>query len=162
MGEFDRMTVLLVEPHAMVRRQLCGALEELGIGAILSADTVPKGLALVGKTPIDVVFVDWSNATDALDLLVRLRGEDSPNPFLPAVVVSAHGDRDHVRQARNAGATEYLLTPFAPQSVAARLRAVTQHPRRFVDCADFFGPDRRRHRCRDLDGPERRHESAVN
>lgn len=160
MGDFSRMTILLVEPHAMVRRQLCGALESLGVGAVLAVDSVPEGLALVARAPIDAVFIDWSHSTDALEMLGLLRREGSPNPYLPAVVVSAHGDREHVSQARNAGATEYLLKPFAPQSVAARLRAVTKNPRRFVDCADFFGPDRRRHRCRDLDGPERRQDNA--
>lgn len=156
MDGFERMTILAVEPHSIVRRQLHGILEQLGIGTILAAETVSDGLRLIGERDIDALFVDWSNQTDALDMLIRLRGPGSPNPFLPAIVVTAHCDRDHVRQARNAGATEYLLKPIAQQSVAARLRAVTRHPRRFVDCADFFGPDRRRHTCRDLDGPDRR------
>lgn len=157
MDEFDRMTVLLVDPHLSARAQLRVLLEELGVRAVLDVPGPAEAIAAIRTHSPDVAFVDWSAATDAPALLRRLREPGSPNPFLPVVVVTAYGDREHVREVRDAGATEYLLKPFAPQSVAARLRAVVKYPRRFVECRDFFGPDRRRHSCRDWPEDKRRH-----
>lgn len=156
MDDFERMTILLVEPHQLVRRILRDILHMLGAGGVVAVDGIDAGYRIIGDMQVDAVFTDWSNSTDAISLLRLLRAVDSPNPFVPVVVMTAYGDREHVREARDEGANEYMLKPFAPHTVASRLKAVTCHPRMFVKCGDFFGPDRRRRSWLDFSGPERR------
>lgn len=156
MDDFARYTVLLIEPHQLVRRIMRDILRVIGVGNTHAVETIEDGYCWLKNNHADVVMVDWSSATDAMSLLRLLRAEDSPNPYVPVVVVSAYGDRDHVREARDGGASEYMLKPFAPQTVVARLHSVIDHPRLFVKATSFFGPDRRRHRSLDLPGPERR------
>lgn len=159
MGDFERMTVLLVEPHQLVRRILRDILRGLGVGSSVAVDTIEDAYRHLADAPVDLIFTDWSSATDAIALLRLVRAEDSPNPFVPVVVMSAYGDRDHVRAARDLGINEYMLKPFAPQTVASHLRAVARQPRMFVRSGNFFGPDRRRHRGQEFPGPERRRQS---
>lgn len=146
MERFDDLVLLVVEPHALMRRLLRDLLRSLGAAAVLCAETIEDGFKLLGETHVDVVFTDWSPSTDALGLLALVRAPDSPNPFVPVIVVSAFCEVERVLRARDCGADEFLLKPFSPQKVAARLHSVLDHPRRFVDDGTFFGPDRRRHR----------------
>ena len=43
-----------------------------------------------------------------------------------------------------ARADEMLARPFSSQAVLVRLKSVLDRPRRFVDCASYIGPCRRR------------------
>lgn len=160
MDRLDMLTVMVVEPHALGRRLLRDLLKSTGIGLVLTEETMEAALETFGSVHVDVVFTDWSSSTDAPALLGMLRGSDSTNRFVPVVVVSGFNDIEHVRQARDSGANEYLLKPFTPAAVLARLRAVATHPRPFVDAGSFFGPDRRRHRL-EWPSPERRRTSRY-
>lgn len=161
MDDFARCTVLLVEPHQLVRRIMRDILRVMGVAGTHVVDTVENAYAWLKENHADVAFVDWSSSTDALALMRLLRADDSPNPYMPVVVISAYGDRDHVRLARDAGVNEYMLKPFSPQTVVKRMRSVVEQPRMFVKSGQFFGPDRRRHRSLDFPGPERRHEARF-
>lgn len=156
MGDFERSTVLLVEPHLLARRILREILHDIGVGNVTAVDSNDLAFGFLTDTHVDAVFLDWSDETDAVALMRRLRSADSPNPYVPVVIMTGFCDREHVHKARDEGANEYLLKPFAPHTVACRLKAVTCNPRMFVRCNSFFGPDRRRHSWLDFSGPERR------
>lgn len=158
MNAFESMTALLVEPHQPVRRILRDILRVLGFAEVRAVDNPEDAIKLLEDEGmhVDVIFADWSGTCDAVTLLRLLRAEESPDPFVPVIVMSAHSDRDHVKMARDLGAHEYILKPFAPQTVTAHLNTMFKHPRLFVHSDAFFGPDRRRHRGLDFPGPERR------
>lgn len=145
MDDFSGLTIMVVDPHALGRRLLRDHLKAIGVGIVLTQETLEQALETFAKIHIDVIFADWSGSTDAPALLGMLRSSDSANRFVPVVVVSGFNDIDHVLHARDGGASEYLLKPFTPAAVTSRLRTVTHHPRPFVDTTEFFGPDRRRH-----------------
>jgi len=161
MDDFERSTVLLVEPHLLVRRILRDILHGMGVSNVTAVDSLDLACKFIADTHVDTIFVDWSDATDAMALMRRLRSADCANPYVPVVIMTAYADHEHVRQARDAGANEYLLKPFAPHTVACRLKSVTAHPRMFVQCSSFFGPDRRRHSWVDFAGPERRRATSY-
>lgn len=83
------------------------------------------------------------------------RDPDSPNKALPIIVVSTPMTPFEVSGLRDAGVTEMLVHPITAKSLAARIEAVTQRPRAFVQSDRFVGPDRRRH-SRPYTGSERR------
>ena len=58
-----------------------------------------------------------------------------------------------IAAARDAGVTEFLRKPFAPQHIALRLESLRKAPRPFVEAESYAGPDRRR---RVADAPKRR------
>ncbi len=107
--------------------------------------------------PVDMVITDWQmSPMSGLELTSLIRkSPDSPNTFVPIILVTAYREREHVFKARDAGVTEYVVKPVAPKSLYSRLEAAIERPRRFVRVGEFFGPDRRRH-SKDFEGEDRR------
>ncbi|WP_298723917.1 response regulator [uncultured Ferrovibrio sp.] len=120
-----------------------------------------------GRDRVDALICRWElpaaegDLSDGLDLIRRLRNEPaSPNPFLPAIIVTATITRERVREALDAGVNELLVLPLSAKSLEIRLREVIDKPRKFVRGGGYFGPDRRRFTRPDYPGPFRRAEDA--
>jgi DNA-binding response OmpR family regulator len=78
-------------------------------------------------------------------LLNKIRNDtNSDNPFVPVIMVTAHGEADRVIEARDAGMTEYLTKPISAKGLYQRIASIVESERPFVRVSDFFGPDRRR------------------
>ena len=92
---------------------------------------------------------------------VRL-SHDSPNPYVPIMMITGHTERQKVEAARDAGITEFLAKPVTAQGLFLRIAEIVERPRPFVRCAEYFGPDRRRRADERYPGPWRRHEDIEN
>jgi DNA-binding response OmpR family regulator len=91
---------------------------------------------------------------DGLELTRLIRtSEDSPDPFVPIIMLSGHVDR--MRAARDAGVSEFMMKPVSVRTFLACLGAVVERPRPFVRANGYFGPDRRR-MLTPFSGPDRR------
>lgn len=115
------------------------------------------------KRPVDLVITDWQmKPMSGLKLTSLIRkSPDSPNTFVPIILVTAYREREHVFKARDAGVTEYVIKPVSPKGLFSRVEAVIERPRRFVRIGEFFGPDRRRHN-KEFDGSDRRGQEKPN
>ncbi len=87
--------------------------------------------------------------------LVR-QAADSPNPFLPIIMLTGHAEKSRVMEARDAGVTEFVVKPVTARAVLDRLNAVIFHARPFVRTSEYFGPCRRRRDDPNHAGPWRR------
>ena len=85
---------------------------------------------------------------------------DSPNPFMPIVMITGHSERSRVNAARDAGVNEFLVKPVTAKSLMDRINTVVNHPRSFVKGGTYFGPDRRRRKDMNYAGPWRRKEES--
>ena len=158
----SRLNVILVEKHTNMRLLLRRVLEELGIKMVRdSRDPVAAFRMHLGE-PADLVLTDWAPGLDGLGLLGQLRrGDDSPDPFVPVIVVTANTEMKHVIRARDMGMTEFLAKPISAKLLYSRIRSIIEKRRLFVKNNTFFGPDRRRRRM-ELDGPDRRSHANFN
>jgi DNA-binding response OmpR family regulator len=94
---------------------------------------------------------------NGLDFARQVRtSPQSPNPFLPIIMLTGHTHIDHVRLARDAGVNEFLAKPVSVKAIFTRLVSVIEHPRPFVRTKAYFGPCRRRRATEEYRGPERR------
>ena len=93
-----------------------------------------------------LILTDWEmKPVDGLRLVRRIRmGKDSPNRYVPIVMVTGHNNVDRVMQARNAGANDFLVKPVSAKSVYLRIRSTMENPRPFLRTKTYVGPDRRR------------------
>ena len=169
MGEYDfsLFSVLIAEDSAYMRRLLSSVLRAVGVGTVLQASNGGEAIELmkrmstepekVGVSSVDIVMSNWMmDPVDGLMLLKWLRrNKESPDRFMPFVMITGFVDRDKLEQARDHGVTEFLAKPYSVQSLVARLLAVIDRPREFVLAPEYFGPDRRR-RPLDYAGAERR------
>lgn len=160
MTDPDAATVLLVEDNAQVRRLLGAVLRAIGIGRVVSAANGSEAIRILrqqataardgtdgedGATRFDVVISDWKmHPGDGVALLRWIRRHrESPNRFVPFLMLSAYVDPDRVRLARDLGASAYIAKPFTADTVARYVSIALTDARRFVEIGDYFGPDRR-------------------
>jgi response regulator RpfG family c-di-GMP phosphodiesterase len=94
---------------------------------------------------------------NGLEFIEKIRkSPESPNPYVPVILMTGYSDRARVEMARDAGVTEFLMKPYTSKDLYSRIVQIIEKPRQFVDCGTFFGPDRRRRKNFDYDGPLRR------
>lgn len=163
-------TILIVEDQMQIRGLLASVLRTFGVGNILRASngaeaidmlrTAARDPSAAGASQIDAVLSDWvMHPVDGAMLLRWVRKhKESPNRFLPFVMITAFADPSRVQFAREMGVTEFLSKPFSAQSVATHLMSALKDRRRFVRIGNFFGPDRRR---REALSPEERRDAEA-
>ena len=154
---FDRLKVLVVDDNAHMRKLVGTILQAFGCTNILEADGGEKAWSVIKDSNPDVVVLDWvMEGMSGLDLVKLIRTDSqTPNPFVPVIMLSGHTHIDRVRQARDAGINEFIAKPVSVKTMMSRLASVIEHPRPFVRTSQYFGPCRRR-RQDEHQGPERR------
>jgi CheY-like chemotaxis protein len=94
----------------------------------------------------DIVVSDWHMAPmDGLAFVRKVRTDpQSPNPYVPIILLTGHTETTRVIEARDAGVNMFLAKPISVKALSERLTALIDNPTRFVRTASYFGPDRRR------------------
>ena len=153
--DLDRCAVLLVEDNQYVRHIVEDLLRTFRVGTVFTAangkeaiEGLKKSGPLAGRDAArgpDIVISDLlMSPINGMLLLRWLRGStESPDRFVPFVMLSGAADNDYVTAARDLGMTEFLAKPFSGHSVYKRLLEVIDFPRQFVTASSYFGPDRR-------------------
>jgi DNA-binding NtrC family response regulator len=111
--------ILIVEDEARIRRLLELDLGEAGFQTFSAADA-EKGLDLLRREQIDLVLTDLK--LPGMGGLEFLQAAKRLNGALPVVVMTAYGTVETAVDAMKAGATDYILKPFA----LAEMRLVVQ------------------------------------
>lgn len=160
--KFERLSVLIVEDTAPMRKLVTSVLDTLGVGIIYSASDGDEGFEVFCRQNPDIVIADWHMIpTNGLELVEKIRThEESPNKTVPIVMMTGYSALPRVSQARDMGATEFLVKPFSANDLARRIAYVINKPRDFIETEDFFGPDRRRRKIENYQGPQRRDEDV--
>jgi CheY-like chemotaxis protein len=156
-GYLHNITILVVDDCHFTRRvsvRILGCFGARGIREALDGDDAIE--QVIAQKP-DIVLTDWvMKPTSGMDFTRWVRtGRDSPDPYLPIIMMSSYSDLDRVRDARDAGVNEFLVKPMAPIDLMRRMQAVVEKPRPFIRNEGYFGPDRRR-RAMAFDGQDRR------
>ena len=156
-SDLARLRVLVVDDDPGFHKVFKTILRGVGVNDIRVALNASAAFSEMRASRPDVIFVDWRmEPLDGLDFVRLVRqAKDSPYPLIPIIMLTGHAEPHRVKEARDAGVTEFLVKPVSMQSVVARLDEVLYRPRAFIQAPVFVGPDRRR-RIRDYDGLERR------
>lgn len=160
---FANISFLIVDDNQFMRSLMKTILHAFETGAVMeAADGADAFKTMVGGFRPDIIITNWNMPTlDGLDFtrLVRTAG-DSPNPYVPVIMVSAHSEWGRVAAARDAGVNEFLAKPLSAKALYGRIVNVVTRPRPFVKAKNYFGPDRRRRAEEGYRGPERRKASV--
>jgi CheY-like chemotaxis protein len=159
-GGFESLKALIVEDNAHMRSLLRALLNSVGIKDVTEAAHGGSGLEMLRQRRADLVLSDMAmSPMDGLEFTRRVRNdEQSPNPFVPIIMITGHTERHRVEAARDAGVTEFLAKPITAHNLFSRIARIVEQPRAFVRCQSYFGPDRRRRQLEDYAGPWRRKE----
>jgi CheY-like chemotaxis protein len=159
-GGFESLKALIVEDNAHMRSLLRALLNSVGIRDVAEAAHGGSALEVLRQRRSDLVLSDMAmSPMDGLEFTRRVRNdEQSPNPFVPIIMITGHTERHRVEAARDAGVTEFLAKPITAHNLFSRIAKIVEQPRAFVRCDSYFGPDRRRRQIEDYAGPWRRKE----
>lgn len=141
MHDFSELSVVIADDSSYFRTVMKSVLRGFGIRNMHEAADGADCLNAVTEKRPDVLFLDWEMPIlSGPEVMRQIRNEDSIDPFLPVIMVTAHTERARVQQATRLGIHELLCKPVAPKSVYLRLTAVVMHPRPFIRSDTYFGP----------------------
>ena len=155
--DLSKLNILVLEKHVLVRKLLTDVFSEFGVATVFSTPDPKAAYEYFRDSDVDIVLCDWTPDLDGMAFVRQIRqGLDTPNPYVPLVVVTANTELRHVCFARDNGMTEFLAKPVSAKTIYARLCSVIENPRPFIRVGDFFGPDRRRRASNNFNHAERR------
>ena len=161
--KLDKLSILIVEDTEPLRLLILNVLEAMEVGKVLSARDAEEGFSVFCRTKPDIVVIDWHlPGMSGLELAGLIRtSQYSPDRMVPIIMMTGYSSEEKITAARDKGITEYLVKPFTAHDFVKRIFHVIQFPRDFIDCASYFGPDRRRTKNMKYRGPLRRASDEV-
>jgi len=143
----NKLAFLVVDDNANMVTIVRTVLKNLGVLHIYEAKDVAEAFVLVRRYAVDIAIIDYNlGFMDGVDLVKLMRtATDSPNPYLPVIMLTAHTEHYRVELARDAGITEFCAKPVTALDLYRKICEVIEHPRPFIRAGAYFGPDRRRH-----------------
>ncbi len=154
----ERLKVLIVDDNHHMINVTRTILRGFGLKDFFEASGASEAFTIVCNTPIDLIITDFAmEPVNGCEFTKMIRtAEDSPNHFVPIIMLTAYAERAKVEAARDAGVTEFCAKPITPTDLYRKVCGVINTPRSFVRTSVYFGPDRRRRRDENYQGKERR------
>jgi len=116
-------TVLIVEDEAPLVTLLRYNLEKEGF-AVCSAGDGEEALLQIAENKPDAVLLDWMlPLVSGLEVCRQIRRSPSSRS-LPIILLTARGEEADRVRGLDSGADDYIVKPFSPSELVARLRAV--------------------------------------
>ncbi len=115
----ERTSILVVDDDPQALRYVRDALTEADYAPVVTGD--PEELpGLIGTHKPQLVLMDLKlPGTDGIELMADMRELED----LPVIFVSAYGRDETIVRALDAGAADYIVKPFSPSELTARVRA---------------------------------------
>jgi two-component system chemotaxis response regulator CheY len=156
--DFKDLSVLIVEDNQPMSDLVQSLLHTLGIKRIYVSRNGEEGFKSYIANKPDIIIADWvMKPVDGITFTQRIRkNKNSPNRYVPILLMTGFSEKKRVLTARDAGVTEFLVKPFTAQDLYKRLTQIIERPRQFVKTEKFFGPDRRRQLDVGFEGEDRR------
>jgi two-component system, chemotaxis family, chemotaxis protein CheY len=120
---------LVVDDSRAVRMLLVKTLRQVGY-EVQEAANGREALQIIeaGNSGIKLVLADWNMPEiNGLDLLKRLR-QNPALSSLAVVMVTTETEIEHIAEALEAGANEYVMKPFTQDILVEKLQLAGIHP----------------------------------
>jgi two-component system, chemotaxis family, chemotaxis protein CheY len=116
------MKALVVDDSLTIRRIVIKALALAGITDATEAADGVEAVKAATEQEFDVILLDWNmpkmSGIDALRTL-RQAGRKAA-----VIMVTTEAEKSRVIEAIKTGANDYLIKPFSPDQLAAKVKAV--------------------------------------
>ena len=116
-------TILIVDDEAAIRDMVSITLDLAGFSSISASDAREAHISVIDNKP-DLVLLDWMlPGGSGIELARRLR-RDEITSSLPIIMLTAKATEDNKVQGLSEGVDDYIVKPFSPRELVARIRTV--------------------------------------
>lgn len=127
--------ILVVEDEAAIRDMLKFTLTSSGY-EVVEAENAEDGLRLAEQHLPDLVLLDWMlPGISGITMAKQLRNK-SFGKQMPIIMLTARGEEEAQVQGFESGADDYVVKPFSPRALVARIKSLL---RRQSESADDNG-----------------------
>ena len=136
----DRPHILVVEDEAPIVELLRYNLETSGYSVSVATDG-DEALELVAEDQPDAVLLDWMlPRKSGIEVCRQLRAKAGTR-MLPIILLTARGEEADRVRGLDTGADDYIVKPFSPKELEARLKAVLRraHPALVEERLEYRG-----------------------
>lgn len=121
-------SVLIVDDETAIVALLKYNMEKEGFKVITTGDG-EEAVVLVKEHHPDVIVLDWMlPSKTGIEVCKELRAVDDTKN-VPIIMLSARGEESDRIRGLDAGADDYMVKPFSPSELVARVRAVLRRIR---------------------------------
>ena len=114
-----RKRILVVDDDPLALRHVRDALASAGHAALVTGDPRELGDLIRKKKPHLIVLDLMLPGMDGIELMERIPGMAD----VPVIFVSGYGRDETIARALEAGAVDYIVKPFSPTELTARVHA---------------------------------------
>ena len=116
--------VLVVDDDASVQRLLQHTLRQEGFDVVIAGDGA-EGLRLWQQEAPSLILLDVTlQQLDGYEVATRIRATEGPGTHVPIIMLTAERDVQQKVRALRAGADDYLIKPFHPAELLARMKSL--------------------------------------
>ena len=115
--------IVLVEDDLALLPMLTYNLEKKGF-IVKSATTGEEGLLLIKEFLPNLVILDWMiPSPSGIEICKQMR-QNKLTKFIPTILLTAKGNEDDKVTGLESGADDYIVKPFSPNELIARIYAI--------------------------------------
>ncbi|MBG5949767.1 MULTISPECIES: phosphate regulon transcriptional regulator PhoB [Proteus] len=148
--------ILVVEDETAIREMICFVLEQNGFQPIEAEDYDSALSFLIDPYP-DLVLLDWMIPGGSGLQIIKQMKRESNTRDIPIIMLTAKGEEEDKVQGLETGADDYVIKPFSPKELVARVKAILRRlsPMSSEDIIEFngLGLDPVSHRVTSQDKP---------
>ncbi|HUT92436.1 MAG TPA: response regulator [Thermoguttaceae bacterium] len=125
----EDVRVLVVDDSAVIRSVICDGIgatpgmrvvgSAVGVPSAIEASDGNEATTLFEPGKFDLVLTDWNlPGKTGLDVVKEIRGRDAS---VPIIIITTEAEKSRVVEAVQAGVSGYLVKPFTPETLKAKL-----------------------------------------
>ena len=116
--------ILAVDDSPTMRRIIVNTLKRAGYNNVVEAADGHEALEKLVSEGINLVITDWNMPQmDGLALVKTLRNSDEYRE-LPVLMITTRSVREDIVKALKAGVNNYIVKPFSPETLRAKIEEV--------------------------------------
>jgi two-component system, OmpR family, response regulator ResD len=129
--------VLVADDEAPLRRLVRLYLEKEGF-AVLEASTGGEALSVIRGDEVDIGIIDvMLPEMDGFEVVRRIRKKST----IPIILLTARGEETSRVAGLEVGADDYVVKPFSPPEIVARVRAQLRRAQGFLESPSVLRAD---------------------
>lgn len=130
----QEMKILVVDDSSTARKILSEMLHEIGVGHVAGAADGAEAIERLRNFPADVMLCDLHMVPlDGIELTRVIRNaSDSPNPYLPIVMLTSDATQAQMKNAMTAGVNAFMSKPVKMKDLHRKLFGIFSRPQVFI------------------------------